>query len=245
LISKENDGLLALLRKAYHKGRQVKTLSSRTKTFKRKEIEMSKKKTLLIAGSLVGGTVLLVGALGGAHAFGGRHMGCSPDGGSHFGGPGMVGGPAVMRRLGAMIRQADVNKDGVITKEEATAHRQKRFDRFDLDKNGEVTKDEAVQALIKRFEGRIKRRLRSFDENGDGKVTKEEFNAPILERFAFRDANGDGKLTKDELPRFLDLMGGQRGGWFQGPRGSHGGPGRGNWRWRPDMQGPGNSKKAQ
>lgn len=218
---------------------------------------MSKKKTFLIAGSLIGGTVLLVGALGGAHAFGGRHGGWSDsgwnrDGGHEWGGR---GGPRMMRHFGRggprgdKLRRADANNDGVITKEEATAKRQKRFDRFDLDKNGEVTTNEAINAVIKRFESRIKRKIRSYDENGDGKVSKEEFNAPVLERFAERDTNKDGKLTKDEMSWFGDRRGGRRGGWFERYRGPQGGPGM----FRPQkqgpgmggQQGPGNMNKAQ
>ncbi len=190
---------------------------------------MSKTKTFLIAGSLIGASVLLIGALGGAHAFGNRQMGWGPMG-HGFGGYGH--GMGMMRgghRMRAMIRRADVNGDGVITRQEATAQRQRRFDRFDLDKNGEVTTNEAINALIKRFEGRIKRKIRSFDENGDGKVSRAEFNAPILERFANHDANGDGRLTKDEIPWILGDRGG-RGSWFgrhYGPQAGHMGPGRG------------------
>ncbi len=194
---------------------------------------MSKTRLVLITGAVAGGAALMAGIAGGAFAFGQGPMG---PGGAATGAPAMM-----MRHFGrnhhmgghrrrGMLRHADANGDGVITREEATARRMQRFNRFDLDKDGSVTEQEAIEALVRRFRGRVQRRIRSFDANGDGRVTREEFNAPVLERFSWRDSNGDGKLTRDEMP-------GMTGGWRGPGRGSHGGPG-GFGPGRPQMQGP-------
>lgn len=181
---------------------------------------MSTKKRLLLAGSLLGGTILLTGALSSAGAFGGgpRGMGCDGPGMGRMGMGGMGG---MGHHRGHGMAFVDANKDGVITRDEATAMRDMRFGRFDLDKNGEVTAEEAINSIIKRFEGEVRRKVRSFDENGDGKVSKAEFDAPALERFTQHDLNGDGKLTSDELPRHMQGRSGMRHGWFgrQGGRG--------------------------
>ena len=194
---------------------------------------MSKTKTFLVVSGLIGGSVLLIGALGGAHAFGGRHMGWG-QGGDH----GMMRHMGGGRHYEAHVETRRCQQGWCDYPQRGNRpSRVKRFDRFDLDKNGSVTKDEAISALIKRFEGRIARKVRSFDANGDGKVTKEEFNAPILERFASRDANGDGQLTKDELPRFMG-RGGRHGRHMKGHM--HGSRiGHGSWRREGMGQGMG------
>ena len=164
-----------------------------------------KRKAVLLAVGLVGAAIVLTGIMKNASAFGHRHSACETRGMTGFWGEaGRMGGfLAGKHRLRAMMRQADSNGDGEITRKEATAQRKKRFARFDLDGDGAVTFEEASRAIINRFEGRIKRKLRAFDENGDGRVTLEEFNAPVLERFAYRDTNKDGRLSGDEMPFFM------------------------------------------
>lgn len=81
----------------------------------------------------------------------------SAMGGGHEGmdhakmGGGERGGPHMGRRggggAGMMLRMADANKDGAVTRDEATAAALMHFDRMDANKDGQVTKTERQAAM--------------------------------------------------------------------------------------------------
>lgn len=100
-----------------------------------------------------------------------------------------------------MLKKADTNKDGVITKEELQAAQEKRFKKFDLNDDGEVTAKEVQEKMSEHFAKRAQRLTRRFDENRDGKVTAEEFKAHGERRLYMLDLNNDGQISKDEMPR--------------------------------------------
>lgn len=102
-----------------------------------------------------------------------------------------------------MLKKADVNKDGIITKEELQQTQLKRFKKLDSNGDGEVTVDEVQKRWLSRIEKRAKRMTRRFDANRDGKVTQDEFLQMADRRLYILDLNDDGKITKDELPRFM------------------------------------------
>ena len=84
-----------------------------------------------------------------AHAaMGGEH------GGMEMGGAGMDGHQMGGRRMGmggggpgAMLRMADTNHDGAVTRDEAMAAALKRFDMMDTNHDGQVTKAERQAAM--------------------------------------------------------------------------------------------------
>lgn len=76
-------------------------------------------------------------AMGGEHA--GMEMGGGPGMGGHPMGKG--GGP------GMMLRMADANNDGAVTRDEALAAALKHFDTMDANKDGQVTKAERQAAM--------------------------------------------------------------------------------------------------
>ena len=127
------------------------------------------------------------------------------------------------------LRDADANKDGVITLDEALAAAMKRFDTFDRNKDGVIDKADFDLMRKEMVDYRVKRFIHQFGADKDGKVTREQFNAKARERFARMDRNGDGKISADEMPG-RGMMGLGRGGHHDrrpGMEGPMGRPGRG------------------
>ena len=79
--------------------------------------------------------------MGGDHKMAGPKMGeRDPGMGGRRMGPGGGGG-------GMMLRMADTNNDGAVTRDEATAAALKHFDQMDANKDGQVTKAERQAAM--------------------------------------------------------------------------------------------------
>jgi Ca2+-binding EF-hand superfamily protein len=116
--------------------------------------------------------------------------------------PGQQGGA-----VGALLKEADADKDGKVTYEEAKAVRPKmtevRYKDLDKDKDGALTKadlpKEAGEAAAKPGE-KPGSKMKAADVNNDGKVTFDELKAvrPDLtqEKFKNLDKDGDGVVTK-------------------------------------------------
>lgn len=117
-----------------------------------------------------------------------------------------------------MLLRADVNGDGVVTREEALTQADLRFARLDANKDGAVSADEmraAAEAMRARRDGdeadapvpppggprHAPGMGRAADPNGDGTITLAEARARAGERFDRLDTNHDGKLDKTELAR--------------------------------------------
>jgi hypothetical protein len=127
--------------------------------------------------------------------------------------------------------RADANGDGVLSRDEAMAQADARFDRLDAKKDGKLTPDElqprrpmgvadaappppppadASSAPPPRggpggrgFGGRMFARL---DTNGDGVVDREEYRAQAAQRFDRMDTNKDGKVDAAERQAARDAM---------------------------------------
>lgn len=116
------------------------------------------------------------------------------------GGP---GGPGA--RLGELLKEADTNKDGALSKAELTASREAQYARVDTDKDGFVSEAERAAAAPPAAAGRSRGRelaggaAARFDSNGDGKVSKAEFLGAPTPGFDFADTNKDGNLSKEEI----------------------------------------------
>lgn len=137
-----------------------------------------------------------------------------------------------------ILHNADANKDGVITWEEAQAEAGKRF--AELDRNKDSVIDQAdFDALRKEnADYRVKRFIHHFGADKDGKITREQFDKVAKERFAMRDHDNDGRITRGEMHGRGGWMGRGRGGDDDRPRGEGRGQG-------PGMMGPGGGQGGQ
>lgn len=144
----------------------------------------------------VGITVLAVSFAGAAiaHQKSGKHMR------GHHGG------------MMSVMKNADADKDGTITKDELDKSYEAKFNKYDLNKDGTVTAEEVQKKMSERFEKRAKKMTRRFDKNRDGKVTKEEFMENAADRLYRMDLNDDGKISKDEMPKRHFKKGWKKGG---------------------------------
>ena len=101
-----------------------------------------------------------------------------------------------------LLKAADTNGDGVLSRDEALAFAAKRFDALDTNHDGQLTADE-VRAS---FQQKRAARWKKIDTDGDGRISQAEAqaNAPRLaQHFAQIDANGDGYITPEELHAFF------------------------------------------
>ena len=99
---------------------------------------------------------------------------------------------------------ADTNRDGVVTRAEALAAADARFDRLDADKNGKLEAGEH----------------RGRRGGAEAEVTREQFRERAGQRFDRMDANKDGRIDAAERQAMRDKWKGKRGG-------RHGGGGMG------------------
>lgn len=141
-------------------------------------------------------------------------------------------GPTVAQT--APAPQSDADGGGVLTRDQAMAQADARFDRLDTNKDGKLTPDEMrphgrmggpgappppaadgtappppSPAMAGRgFGDRMFARL---DANGDGAIDRDEFRAQAARRFDRMDTNKDGKVDATERQAARDAMEQMRG----------------------------------
>lgn len=103
-------------------------------------------------------------------------------------------------RMFALLREADANKDGVITLDEALTAAEKRFVLLDRNKDGVVDSADRDAMRKETVDYRVKRFIHRYGADADGKVTKDQFYAEAKERFARMDLNNDGTISREEWP---------------------------------------------
>ena len=124
--------------------------------------------------------------------------------------------------------------DHIVTREEALARADQRFDRMDANKDGKLDATElAPRRRPAMTTGEMappppppqadnaapsppspapgSRMMARLDTNGDGVVDREEYRAQAMRRFDRMDANKDGKIDPAERQAARDAMG-MRGG---------------------------------
>lgn len=113
-----------------------------------------------------------------------------------------------------MCQEADLNKDGKVTRAE--------FDKAVGDKYAAAVKggngmspDAFYRVEFARFQDMEAHRFKRLDKNNDGKLSEAEFAAPGEKLFAQLDKNKNGVLSKDELAHPHH---GHRGGSVRTPR---------------------------
>ena len=113
----------------------------------------------------------------------------------------MLAGSALAQAdLQPLGRRADVNHDGVVSREEYLAARAAQFDRFDRNHDGYL--DSADADALPEPAGRLFQAMeRLADADGDGRVSRAEFNGMPTRGFDRMDANQDDVLEPDEMQR--------------------------------------------
>ncbi len=143
-------------------------------------------------------------------------------------GPGFGGGMAGRGRSGmgpmAWLRDADANKDGVITLEEALAAAETRFASLDRTKDGAIDAADFDALRKETVDYRVKRFIHHFGADKESRVTREQFAAKAAERFSRMDFDNNGVIDRTEMPG----GGMRRGGGGERRPGS--GPGQGGER---------------
>ncbi len=129
------------------------------------------------------------------------------------------------------LQDADVNKDGAITLDEALAAADRRFVHADRNKDGSVDKADFDALRKEMVDYSVKRFIHHYGADKDGKVTREQFAQKSQERFARMDLNSDGTISRDERPgrgwfgrgygAWHRHHGAMDGGSMMGPGGDH------------------------
>ncbi|MBX3564725.1 MAG: ca2+ sensor protein [Sphingomonas sp.] len=138
--------------------------------------------------------------------------------------------PKRHRMMHDPLTMADINKDGIVTRDEVAASVAARFARLDTNKDGKITPEErhAARAAMRARMGRDEMdkgvrgpgmRHHGPDTDGDGAVSLDEQRARALKRFDFIDRNGDGKVDQAERQLVREMI------REMTPRGRHGGHG--------------------
>jgi Ca2+-binding EF-hand superfamily protein len=107
--------------------------------------------------------------------------------------------------------EADANKDGMLSKEEALAACSRHFDKMDTNKDGSISKEElevcGSHKHSKKSAARHAKYEKDFnaaDADNNGSLSKEEAQKlpRIAKHFDVIDTNKDGSLDGDELFAF-------------------------------------------
>ncbi|MFP4379937.1 MAG: EF-hand domain-containing protein [Candidatus Sumerlaeia bacterium] len=118
------------------------------------------------------------------------------------------GGP-----FGHMLKRADANEDGTITKEEFTQSLDEVFNRFDKNQDGVIDATELENSRPNRMAGEAgegrpdlgEMLMGRMDANEDGKIAAAEWKGPE-ERFKQMDVNQDGEVDAAEIEDALHQM---------------------------------------
>jgi Ca2+-binding EF-hand superfamily protein len=102
---------------------------------------------------------------------------------------------------GKIFDSADTNGDGVITREEFHAARERAFTKLDRNGDGYIDKDDLSGRLAGRQKAqeRLAQLVTQLDQDGDGRVSKAEFVDGPTPLFDRADADHNGELSRDEV----------------------------------------------
>src|SRR4051812_27992857 len=108
---------------------------------------------------------------------------------------------------------ADTNGDGVITREEFHAARERLFARLDRNSDGFIDKDDMSGRVAGRQKSqeRLATLVTQLDKDGDGRVSKSEFVDGPTPLFDRADTDHNGELSRDEVAAIKQKMGELRG----------------------------------
>ncbi|EQB30465.1 EF-hand domain-containing protein [Sphingobium ummariense] len=97
--------------------------------------------------------------------------------------------------------KADTNRDGIVTRDEFLAYRDRNFGEMDRNKDGVVSPADFPRLARFRPQAmdRLTQMLGRADSNGDGAISRQELAASPPTMFELADANGDGRVTRAEF----------------------------------------------
>ncbi|HBO79975.1 MAG TPA: Ca2+ sensor, partial [Cupriavidus sp.] len=123
-----------------------------------------------------------------------------------------MGGPGEHRGGDWLMKLADTDKDGTISKAEFDA----LFNKIDTNHDGKLDKSELAAFHKAMWEQRraemkadFEAKFKAADKNNDGALTRDEFKAAfprMANRFDRIDANHDGKVTMAEMEASMQKM---------------------------------------
>jgi Ca2+-binding EF-hand superfamily protein len=108
---------------------------------------------------------------------------------------------------------ADTNGDGVTTREEFHAARERLFARLDRNGDGFIGEDDMSGRLAGRQKAqqRLAELVTQLDEDGDGRVSQSEFVAGPTPLFDRADTDHNGELSREEVAALKQKIGEARG----------------------------------
>lgn len=115
----------------------------------------------------------------------------------------IVATPALAQSSATMIdrmREADANRDGIVTRPELIASRTANFARFDRNRDG-VLSDSDIPWIMRgsAIATQFTTMKAQFDTNRDGRVSRDEFVGGPTPLFDAADSNRDNRLTRAEI----------------------------------------------
>ena len=113
---------------------------------------------------------------------------------------------------GRMLERLDLDGDGAISRDEARAFGDGRFQRWDRDSDGAVTEAEMIEAAQERIANRVGKMFARMDRNGDGRLERAELDAMGDARFERMDTDGDGRISVQEIEARWQGRHGRTGG---------------------------------
>jgi Ca2+-binding EF-hand superfamily protein len=104
---------------------------------------------------------------------------------------------------------ADTNGDGVITREEFHAARERAFTRLDRNGDGYIDKDDAPSRPGERHaaKDRLAQLVAQLDKDGDGRISQAEFVDGPTPLFDRADTDHNGELSREEVAAIRDKIG--------------------------------------
>ncbi len=98
-----------------------------------------------------------------------------------------------------MLREANSDRDNVVTLAEVTAAAEARFTKLDHSKDGFIDGADAEMMRRQAIDYRVRRFVHRFGADKDGRITRDQFMLKASERFARLDRNSDGVVSADEM----------------------------------------------
>jgi Ca2+-binding EF-hand superfamily protein len=135
-----------------------------------------------------------------------------------------IGGVSATEMWQALLKKADTNGDGAISKSEFGAIKPKdgpgpdgedMFSKIDSNGDGYITQDENAAFISSMKPPSASQMFSQADTNGDGQLTKEELSAvapkdgkgPSTDQvFSQMDTNKDGVVSQAEYQAFMEKM---------------------------------------